>query len=252
MIILFKRWPGVLKKSVRKYDLLARMGGDEFIICCRNIQKNNITEKIVQRIQDKFKANFLIEGHKIHISVSIGVVIANPSYEHPKDLLRDADAAMYQAKSKSNAGHLLFKPGMRLDSEKKKNMEKDLKRSIQKRSLEVFYQPIFSTRTGQIKAVEALLRWRHEESKEYIPPAEFIPIAEESSLINEIGEFVLEESCKVLHHWQKSGYSITLNVNLSPYQLYDNSLIANIKKTLSVHHILPSRPLSGDYRKLSS
>ena len=236
---LIQKAASSIKKCIRKYDLLARIGGDEFVICFRNLQKKNIAEKIFKRIQDKFKDPFLIEGHKIYISVSIGVVIANSSYKDPKDLLRDADIAMYQAKNTNNAGHLLFKPGMWLNLKDKKDMEQDLQEAVQKRDLEVFYQPIFSINTNQIKAVEALLRWKHKKEKIYIPPSEFIPIAEKSSLINELGEFVLEESCKALHHWQESGVSISLNVNISPSQLYDTNLIKNIKKTLLAHRIQP-------------
>ena len=167
---LIQKVASMIKSSIRKYDLLARLGGDEFIVFLKNIRNRNSIEKIVKRIQNKLKTPFLIEGHRIYSSASIGIVTAKTSYEDSQDMLRDADIAMYRAKAEGRAHFVHFENGMHLKLKKKQNLEQDLRDAVNNKELEVFYQPIRSIKTDQIYAVEALVRWKHRSEKNIYSP----------------------------------------------------------------------------------
>ncbi|ACB50871.1 unknown [Crocosphaera subtropica ATCC 51142] len=243
---LLKNTAQRLEHCHREGDLLARFGGDEFVFLLRDIQQPQEAIIVAQRIHEVLKAPFTLNNREIFISASIGITISTDRYDHPEQILRDADAAMYRAKAKGKACHEIFAPTMHLSALKELHLESDLRQAIQRKELVVYYQPIFRLDTQQIIGAEALVRW-HPPGKSLIPPNDFIPIAEETGLIIDIDRWVLQCACQQLHQWQKEFKDLAphfISVNLSPKQFSDPYL------TNTITEIISATELPKEYLKL--
>lgn len=228
-----------LQTVVRSHDVVARFGGDEFAILLQDIQQQEITT-VAERILTVLQQPFQLQGHLYSISASIGITLGSADYQRPADLLRDADAAMYEAKSQGG-GYLFFHPGIRERTLSLFNLEQDIKGTTKRGEFRLYYQPIVYLDTGNLYGFEALLRWYHPQ-RGWISPAEFIPLAEETGSIHEIGEWVLQEACYQLSCWQKQfsqAASLVLNANLSPLQLRETALTNKIEEILHTYGIHP-------------
>ncbi len=215
-----------LQKCHRKGDLLARFGGDEFVFLLRDIRETQEAVIVAQRIHQDLKTPLMLNNHEIFISASIGITMSGEHYDHPEQMLRDADAAMYRAKAKGKACHEIFAPTMHLSVLKELHLENALRQAIQRQELVVYYQPIFCLETKKIVGFEALVRWQ-PPGKPLIPPNDFIPLAEETGLIIEIDRWVLKCACQQLYQWQQAFKEFAPNfvsVNLSPKQFSDLDL----------------------------
>jgi EAL domain-containing protein (putative c-di-GMP-specific phosphodiesterase class I) len=198
-----------------------------------DIKENATVTRVADRIQRELSIPFHLEGHEIFTAASIGIALSSTPYEHPEDLLRDADTAMYRAKARGRARYEIFHPGMHTHAVAVLQIETDLRRAIERNELLLHYQPIVSLRLQRIIGFEALLRWRHAK-RGMVSPAEFIPIAEETGQIVPIGWWVLQEACQQMQQWRQQFPNhplFTISVNLSGRQ-FTSHLIDQINRTL--------------------
>ena len=224
-----------LEICVRSIDTAARLGGDEFTILLEGIQDVSDAIKVAERIQKELALPFKLDGQEVFITASIGIALSSTvDYQHPEELLRDADTAMYRAKVLGRARYELFNSDMYANALARLQLETDLRRAIKREEFRVYYQPIVSLTSGSIIGFEALLRWQHPE-RGLLNPADFIPLAEETGLIFSIGKWALHEACRQMQVWRVCHCSKLLekiSVNLSLKQFYQPDLIEQIGQIL--------------------
>jgi diguanylate cyclase (GGDEF)-like protein len=223
-----------LKKSLRTADTVARLGGDEFAILLDGVESNNAVLHIAERVQEDLIQPHYIRGQEVFTTASIGITLSSTGYESAETILRDADTAMYRAKQNGKARYELFDREMHANAVAMLRLESDLRRALARDELVVFYQPIVSLNEEKISGFEALVRWQHP-THGLMPPNDFIPIAEDTGLIIDIGQWVLREACRQMKEWQSQGlvdYSITMSVNLSNKQFTSPMLAQQITQIL--------------------
>ncbi len=249
-----------LEQCLRVGDTVARLGGDEFAILLEDIKDTCDATEVADRIQESLTPPFRISGHEVFTTASIGIVLSTTGYDQLEDLLRDADTAMYRAKAQGKACYQVFDKAMHLRAVTLLQLKNDLRRAVQQieteqpltllagseavlstqmgQELQVHYQPIISLKSGTIRGFEALVRWQHPV-KGFVPPTEFIPIAEETGLIAPLGNWVLREACRQMHAWQKhcqesceATTPLTISVNVSSKQFSQPDLIKQIDQIL--------------------
>ena len=228
-----------LKSCIRDSDTLARLGGDEFVIIQMELGLKKDAETLAKRIGNAFKETFDLGGQNVHVGTSIGIAIADPGRkgpDSPGELLRHADLALYQAKHDTRGSYCFFEEGMNARIQRRKSLEHDLRAALANNQLALHYQPQFDLRTGEMTGVEALLRWHHPDHG-WIPPADIIPLAEESDLIIAIGEWVLGEACMQAAAWP----SLNMAVNLSPLQFMRSDLVDTVETILKTTGLPPER-----------
>jgi diguanylate cyclase (GGDEF)-like protein len=213
---------------------LARLGGDEFVILAAGLADAAAAAQFAEGLQLVLSRPYRVAGHNLSTSVSIGIVLSAATPGTPGELLRDADTAMYRAKSTGRACHALFDQQMHADACAALELEKDLAHALARRELHLVYQPIVSLHTGRVAGFEALLRWQHSR-RGAIPPDRFISVAEECGLIIPLGEWVLRTSCAQLRRWQRRWGSAApfLSINLSKKQLMAQSFIARLRRIIA-------------------
>ncbi|MBN3922000.1 EAL domain-containing protein [Nostoc sp. NMS4] len=223
-------------------DTLARLGGDEFGILLENITDINIAIQVAERILQQLSLTFQLSRYEVFMNASIGISWGNKDYDRPEYLLRDADTAMYRAKAKGRANYHVFNPVMHQEAIQLLELENDLRRAIERREFLVYYQPIISLATGRISGFEALVRWQHP-IRGLVPPIEFIPVAEETGLINAINTWVLQSACHQLSIWQHYPVTpepLTMSVNLSARLFLQPNLVEQIDRIIYENKINPA------------
>ncbi len=219
-----------LSECLRPGDTVARLGGDEFAVLLDNIRELKDAVDVAERIHQKLSEPIQIKGHEVFTSVSIGIAMGSERYERPEQVLRDADIAMYQAKSRGNACYEIFDPKMHANILDRLQLEADLRGALEHKELILFYQPIIDLKTHQLIAFEALVRWNHPK-RGLIYPMEFIPLAEENGLIHTIGEWILRESCRELRALQgryPMQPALKMSVNISGKQFAQRDLASKV------------------------
>ncbi|MER3439206.1 MAG: diguanylate cyclase [Chloroflexota bacterium] len=231
-----------LRDSVRPADIVARLGGDEFTILLEDIVEDQEAAQVARRIIESMTKPVVVLGSKeMVISTSIGIV--RPGLEHRRgaDILRDADTALYRAKEGGRNRYAFFDATMGAVARERLALEADLRRALERGELRVLYQPKIDLVSGQPVAVEALVRWAHPE-RGWVPPLVFIPIAEETGLIGEIGSWVLETACREAVGWGRVlPNPPVLSVNFSSRQLYDPALPTRVAHALEESGLPPAR-----------
>jgi diguanylate cyclase (GGDEF)-like protein/PAS domain S-box-containing protein len=213
-----------LRECLRRSDTVARFGGDEFAILLDNVDDHFNAKFVAERILETLKDPFVLDGHKIVVSASIGIVIKGELYNRPEDILRDADTVMYRAKMLGKARYAIFNIEMHAHAMNFLQLETDLRHAIERSELVIYYQPIVSLATSEIVAVESLVRWQHPQ-RGLILPDEFIPLAEETREIDKVGYWVIQEACAQNKAWHDMGFSnITVTVNISLLQFQRKEL----------------------------
>jgi len=222
-----------LKASLRPGDTAARLGGDEFTVLLEDIHDAGEAIEVAGRLQRELSLPLVLNGHEVFTTVSIGIAPGHTDYDHPAEILRDADTAMYRAKHLGKARHEVFDKAMHARALHLLQLETDLRRAVERKEFAVHYQPIVALGTGAIRGFEALVRWRHPE-RGLISPQEFIPTAEELGLIIPIGQGVLTEACRQVKQWQEQfpGCALQVSVNLSSKQFTQPDLIEQITQVL--------------------
>ena len=210
-----------LSQVIRPGDTLARFGGDEFTVLCEDVDGVEGATAIADRIIEAIREPMVVGGREIFVGASLGIALANDRSATPEGLLSDADAAMYSAKESGRGRHHVFDEHLRSATVRRVEIENGLRRALENREFVVHYQPIVSLDTAGVIGVEALVRWQRADGHLY-SPAEFIPVAEDTGLINEIGEQVLVDACRQTNRWRlmmDPGRVFHLTVNISPLQL---------------------------------
>ena len=218
-------------------DLVGRFGGDEFVILLEGIKSVQEATMIAKRVVARMSEPFVIGEREIRTSVSVGIAIGDSLVRNSGDILRNADTAMYRAKSAGRSCIEIFSVDMHTEASRLNELRTALATAIEKGELTVEYQPIVAADSGGIVGAEALVRWRRADGA-MVSPAEFIPIAEENGLIVSIGEWVLRTACTQAASWAKAGLAdIQVSVNVSPRQLREKSLAGTVERILEESHL---------------
>jgi diguanylate cyclase (GGDEF)-like protein/PAS domain S-box-containing protein len=230
-----------LRHVVRESDIVARLGGDEFTILVKNLSNTKEIIKITENIQKSISQPYSLDQFNISTTSSIGIAPSNKHYQEPEEILRDADTAMYKAKTSERNSYALFNQAMHTQALRVLEVEAELSKSIKYGQLEIYYQPVVSLVTGKITSCEALVRWNHPK-RGLLSPGEFLEIAQETGLIINIDKWVLDVACKQLAIWKTQGYDdLKIAVNLSLKQLKQERLLYWIKKAITKYGIKPSQ-----------
>jgi len=230
-----------LDGCVRPGDTVARLGGDEFTVLLDDLEDPADADLVAHRIQDAVSHPFFVDRHEIVTSVSIGIALSTHGYSHPEDLIRDADTAMYRAKEEGKARHRVFDREMHEDAVSRLKLEADLRRAILRNEFAVHYQPIVNLGTGRLEGFEALVRWEHPD-RGLVYPGEFIPVAEETGMINAIGWTVLRQACRQTVRWTQDFPDLgplRVSVNLSARQFHQPELVRGVVSVLTESGLAP-------------
>jgi diguanylate cyclase (GGDEF)-like protein/PAS domain S-box-containing protein len=217
-----------LRLAVRDADVICRFGGDEFVVLQAPLQSLEQGEALATRILETVAGTYDLDGHKVAVTASIGIAVANHRID-PDQLLRNADLALYRAKSEGRGKWLWFEATMEANAQARRNLEFDLRKALADDAFDLHYQPLFNLKTRRIQTCEALLRWPHPE-RGMISPAEFIPVAEEMGLIVDIGNQVLFKACLECQRWPGD---TAVAVNLSPIQFDRSNVPALVREALA-------------------
>ena len=228
-----------LRKSVRETETVARLAGDEFAILAPGAGHPDKARAIADRVHAVFNSPFHVAGASLYLTASVGITIQNGTRRSARDLLREADTAMYRAKKAGRGQSEFFHPSMRQDVVSRLRLESDLRRAVARREFELHYQPIVDINSHRVLGFEALLRWPHPK-RGLLLPAEFLMAAEDIGLMVEIGYDTLAQACATLGRWaRRSSPPPWVSVNLSPVQLNDPDLPRQIRSMLDANSIPP-------------
>ena len=237
---LIKAYGERLSAALRQDDTVARFGGDEFVLLLENLSSAGDAAVLVERVLDCCTRSFVVDGHDLHVSASIGVSVYPEDGNDAETLLKNADTAMFLAKDSGPGTYQFYAAQMNAQSSERLKLEAALRRALERGELELHYQPKMNLSTRHIVGVEALMRWRHPELG-MISPAKFIPIAEETGQIEAMGKWALQKACADLRAWQQRGLPpVQMSVNLSPRQLGSPTLLADIGAILASSGVDPS------------
>jgi diguanylate cyclase (GGDEF)-like protein/PAS domain S-box-containing protein len=223
-----------LQANLRPTDLIARLGGDEFAILVEDVRRETEVIELAERLQSSLRAPVRLGNTEVTTSVSIGITLSSIGYDDPEEILRDADIAMYKAKSQGRAQHALFDLTLHDKVSEQLRLEGELRRAVEQGQLRLFYQPLYSLKTRRLKGFEALVRWQHPE-RGLLSPGAFVPLAEETGLIVALGNWVLQEACRQLCEWESaSGIvgALEMNVNVCGMQLAQSNFVGQVARVL--------------------
>jgi len=227
-----------LKAMSRGKDVVARVGGDEFLLLLTNVTSHegiaNVAERLIQGLSQPYAA----EGREVMISCSVGIAMYPDGCSHAK-LIARADAAMYSSKRSGGSKHCFYSVSMDADAEAQFELLRDLRKAVGAKEFELFYQPKIDAKSGKVTAVEALLRWKHP-TRGMLLPNTFIPIAERFGLIGQIGNWVIEDACRQSRQWRDKGLRMRVAINLSAHQMRQDDIVERITGALDTHRIHPS------------
>ncbi|RPH45635.1 MAG: EAL domain-containing protein, partial [Lysobacterales bacterium] len=230
-----------LTKAVRESDTVARLGGDEFVLVLPSLGASDATFEVmavISRVRDSFVEPFQLSDQIPTLTCSIGVAIYPVDAPDVVTLIKQADTAMYAAKESGRNAYQFYTADMNARVQKRLQLETDMRRALQENEFFLVYQPQIEMQTGRPRGVEALLRWRDPE-RGLVPPAEFIPVAEESGMIQPLGERVLRDACRQVMQWHREGMMLRLSVNLSVQQLQHENWVSVVQGALMESGLSP-------------
>lgn len=236
---LLKACADRLKNLLIENVFIARMTGDEFLILQRNIKDEEEATQFAEKLIEMFKSPINVDGYEIYISLSIGISIYPDYGKEPDDLIKQADSAMYVIKKDNRNNYKVYRPSFTEGFRERLELENELHRAIKDKDFELYFQPQIDIKTNKIIGLEALCRWNHPV-RGIISPGEFIPIAEKTGLIVELGDWVLREACRQNKEWQDMGLpKVKVSVNLSAKQVIQRDLISQVKEILNETSLEP-------------
>lgn len=221
-----------LTTALRDVDTIARMGGDEFTVIMTGLSGVEDAASIARRALQAFSTPFQLGSHELYVTPSIGISLFPSDGLDAETLVRNADAAMYRAKEEGRNNYQIYTEALNAAAVERVTLERNLRRALERNEFVLYYQPRLSIKTRQVLGVEALVRWRHPELG-LIPPAQFIPLAEDTGLIVPISEWVLQTACRQNKAWQDAGLlSVDVAVNISPRQFHQDDLRSTVESAL--------------------
>lgn len=230
-----------LEACLRSGDTVARLGGDEFAILLEDINNTADATALAERLQRELSVPFYLDHQEVFVTLSVGIALSTTGYQLPEELLRDADTAMYHAKSLGRARHELFDQQMHDRAVALLQLDNDLRRAVERQEFVLYYQPIVSLQTGNITGFEALIRWQHPQ-RGLVPPTEFITLAEETGLIIPIGDWLLQQACQQARCWQQQfpkPTPLTMSINLASQQFSQPKLVEKVGTILADTGLAP-------------
>jgi diguanylate cyclase (GGDEF)-like protein/PAS domain S-box-containing protein len=229
-----------LVECTREEDTVARLGGDEFAILLEQVRGPEDAVRVAERVLERFADPVMLDDNDVSISASIGIALSLTGEKNPEDLLRDADMAMYQAKTR-RSGYQMFDAKMHSRALERMRLEIDMKRAVERKQIQLHYQPIVTLGTGKLAGFEALARWRHD-GRGLISPAQFIPLAEETGLVSSLNRSVLKQACLQMRHWREH-FAVHdgcfISVNVSSKQVSHSGLVDEIDSVLQETGLAP-------------
>ena len=235
--LLLKSIAAKLRDLLPSTDRIARLGGDEFAILQVSRQQPASSISLAEKIIDVVGHTHGIDGHDVTVGASVGIAVAYPGEMNTENFLKSADLAMYAAKSEGRGTYRMFDPEMDAAVQTRRSMERDMRTALAQGGFNLFYQPLVNLQTKKVTSFEALMRWTHAE-RGVVPPAVFIPVAEEMGLIVQIGEWALRRACSEAVRWPDD---IRVSVNLSPLQFSKGNLVSSVVSALAFSGLPPSR-----------
>ncbi len=237
---LLRRVARRLESRARESDTLARLGGDEFTLLLSCIDDRHQAAGVAGELIESLSRPFAVDGHELRIGASVGITVFPEDADDDEDMVRKADLAMYAAKAAGKNTHVFFDPAMDDDVNQRLALENDLRRALAAggEALELYYQPVVETGSGRITGFEALARWYHPEHGT-IPAADFVPVAEQSSLIHELEEWALASACRQLAAWQDAGLEVEIAVNLSTREIQRGLSVAELVQRVEAAGVSP-------------
>jgi diguanylate cyclase (GGDEF)-like protein len=225
-----------MRDSLRASDTIARPGGDEFVVLA-DAKEASEAVQLAEKLLEVVRKPLIIDGHEIRVSMSIGIAVYDGREPLPGDVLRNANAAMHHAMALGHDGYVFFESSMSDDAQQQLQLVQDLRRAEERGELVLHYQPKYSTEDGRMIGAEALLRWQHP-ARGLVPPGDFIPLAEKTGIIFQIGRWVLDEACRQMRMWQDAGHrNWTISVNLSAMQFNHPDLIDLVRRSLERYRL---------------
>jgi diguanylate cyclase (GGDEF)-like protein/PAS domain S-box-containing protein len=232
-----------LRSHIRPDDTIARFGGDEFVVLLGDVKEVHDATHIADRINNILTEPFHLMHYELYINATIGIAISTNEYQHPEEILRDADTAMYNAKLRGKAGYVVFDKTMHVNALDLLELEIDLRHAIERKEFVMYYQPIVSLENRSIVGFEALVRWNHPQ-RGLLLPMGFIPLAEETGLIIPMSLWIIREACKQIRIWQQqfpSDLTLVVSVNVSPKHLANANFINHITDILDETSLNPEQ-----------
>jgi diguanylate cyclase (GGDEF)-like protein len=230
-----------LETCLRFGDTVARLGGDEFAVLVDDLEDVSEVDRVARRIHAELEAPFEIQGREFFTTASLGIALSAPEYERPEDMLRDADTAMYRAKSLGRTDLVVFHKAMHDDAVELLHLETDLRRAVDRREFRLCYQPIVTLRTGFLCGFEALVRWQHPQ-RGLLTPEHFLRAALDTGLMEPIGWWVLEQACRQMARWRRDHFEVegvAVSVNLDGKQLSSFELVERVDAVLAATGLDP-------------
>jgi diguanylate cyclase (GGDEF)-like protein len=235
--LLLKAVADRLRQCIRDTDMVARLGGDEFAVVQVGASQPTDATLLASRLNEVIGAPYQLGDHRVSVELSVGIALAPGDGLDPDQLLKNADMALYRAKSDGHGRYRFFEPEMDARMQARRRLEIDLRNAIANSEFELFYQPLVDMKTEYVTGFEALIRWHHPE-RGVIPPLDFISVAEETGLIVPIGDWVLRQACAEAVTWPSD---VKIAVNLSPIQFKNRGLSASVVSALAASGLSPKR-----------
>lgn len=211
---------------------VARLGGDEFVVLLEGLRNDADALRVAERLLEHVARPIQIGAHVLHVTLSLGVALGSGRYERVEDLLRDADTALYRAKANGRGRYDVFTDELHVAAMHRWRTESELRQAIERKEFALFYQPVVSIATGEVRHFEALVRWHHP-TRGLVGPADFIPLAEESGLIVPLGRWVLEEACRQRQEWARRGVRTSVAVNVASKQFAQPRFVEEVAEVLA-------------------
>jgi len=236
---LLREAAGRVSDVTRNYDLLARFGGDEFVMIMSNVENRSDVIYVAEKIISSFHQAFSLPDADVQVTTSIGISVFPEDGDDPSELLKNADLAMYRAKADGRNGYQFFNAEMNLELQYSQWVETNLREALNNNGLELHFQPQVNLDNGKVESCEALIRWP-QGSGDNVNPADFIRIAERSTLINDISHWVLQEACHHIHEWTEQGYqTVRVDINLSGKDFVDKGVLYKFLQILRRQNLQP-------------
>jgi len=226
-----------LRHNMRETDTISRQGGDEFVVVLPEVADPETAGGIAGKLMEQFREPFRVNGHRLNVTLSLGIALYPDDGDDFDTLMKKADTAMYSAKEAGRNTLRFFTPEMNAETAARLELQNRLQRALEKDELVLHYQPQFDLGSGRITGAEALLRWQ-DPARGLIPPGDFIPIAEDTGLIVPIGEWVIGEACRELRHWHEKGATeLSMAINLSAIQFRRSHLVEIVARALQENRL---------------